>query len=101
MNLFEAVLKFNGFPIAKAKEQLKAIQQIPENDYQNYILKAREEIVQYHLNNTSFYKDFIGTHDLTWENIPIMTKSHLQRPLNERLSKSFTKKSVYINKTSC
>ncbi len=30
MNLFENTLKFNGFPIAEAKEKLKEIQQIPE-----------------------------------------------------------------------
>src|SRR5690554_4979144 len=100
MNLFETTLKINGFPIATAKEKLKEIQQISEEDYKNYIFKAREEIVQYHLRNNPFYKDYIGTEDLTWDKIPIMTKSHLQRPLEDRLSEGFTKKNVYINKTS-
>jgi len=100
MNLFETTLKINGFPIATAKEKLKEIQQISEEDYKNYIFKAREEIVQYHLHNNPFYKDYIGTEDLTWDKIPIMTKSHLQRPLEDRLSEGFTKKNVYINKTS-
>lgn len=100
MNLFENTLKFNGFPIAEAKEKLENIQQIPENDYENYIIKAREEIVDYHIQNNPFYKSFIGNEKLAWHNIPVMTKSHLQQPLEDRLSKKFTKKSVYINKTS-
>lgn len=100
MNLFENTLKFNGFPIAEAKEKLKEIQQIPEKGYKDYIFNARAEIVQYHLQNNPFYRSFIGTESKDWENIPIMTKSHLQRPLEDRLSKKFTKKRVYINKTS-
>lgn len=100
MNLFENTLKFNGFPIVKAKRRLKNIQQIPEKDYRNYIHNAREEIFQYHIQNNSFYRSFIGTNNMAWENIPIMTKSHLQKPLEDRLSKSFTEKTVYINKTS-
>lgn len=100
MNLFEKTLKFNGFPLSEAMEQFRAIQQIPENEFENYILKAREKIVAYHIQNNSFYRSFIGNKNMTWENIPIMTKSDLQRPLEDRLSKEFTKKSVYINKTS-
>ncbi|MGO3184422.1 MAG: phenylacetate--CoA ligase family protein [Aequorivita sp.] len=100
MNLFENTLRLNGFPIVKAKVRLKTIEQIQENDYRNYIYKAREEIVQHHIANNPFYKNFIRTKDLAWENIPVMTKRHLQQPLEDRLSTGFTKKSVYINKTS-
>jgi phenylacetate-CoA ligase len=35
-----------------------------------------------------------------WEEIPVMRKIHFQKPLEERLSKGYTKKNVYINKTS-
>ena len=103
MNLFETTLKFNGFPIAEAKEKLKEIQQIPEKDYKKYIYNAREEIFQYHIKNNPSYRSFVGAEELGskgWENIPVMTKSHLQRPLEERLSENFAKKTVYINKTS-
>lgn len=100
MNLFENTLKFNGFPIAKAKRKLKEIQQISEDNYQNYIEKARKEIVQYHLQNNSFYRNFIGDKDTAWENIPIMTKSDLQQPLEDRLSNDYSQKTVYVNKTS-
>lgn len=100
MNLFEGILKLNGFPIKKAKEALEEIQKIPEAKYQEYIFKAREEIVQYHKNNTPSYHEFIGKEPLQWEEIPIMKKAHLQRPLEERLSNGYNKNSIYINKTS-
>ncbi len=100
MNLFENILKFNGFPIAEAKRKLKSIQQIPENEYADYVFIARNEIVKYHFKNTPFYKNFIGTDTLSWEDLPIMTKSHLQQPLEDRLSTEYSKSSIYTNKTS-
>ena len=100
MNLFENTLKLNGFPIAEAKLKLQKIQQIAETDYKNYIFGARKEIVQHHINNNSFYKNFIGNKMEIWEDIPIMTKNHLQMPLEKRLSNACKKNSVYINKTS-
>lgn len=100
MNLFENTLKFNGFPIDEAKVKLKKIKQISEDDYEAYIIKARQEIFEYHLENNPYYRKLVGTQNLTWENIPVMTKRHLQKPLEERLSKDYTEKNVYINKTS-
>lgn len=100
MNLFENTLKINGFPIAEAKRELKKIRQIPENEYEAYLFKARQEIVEYHIQNNPFYRNFIGSENLSWENVPVMTKKDLQQPLENRLSDKFTTKSVYINKTS-
>lgn len=100
MNLFENTLKFNGFPIIAAKKELKKIQQIPEKDYENYIIKAREDIFQYHIQNNPFYRNLVGTENMVWEDIPVMTKSDLQKPLKERLSTNYSEKKVYINKTS-
>ncbi|MCZ4317711.1 phenylacetate--CoA ligase family protein [Aequorivita viscosa] len=100
MNLFENTLKFNGFPIAEAKRKLSEIQQIPENEFEAYIKNKRAEIVQYHIQNNPFYRKFIETNIADWDAIPVMTKSDLQQPLADRLSKNFSKKSIYISKTS-
>ncbi|WP_271392217.1 phenylacetate--CoA ligase family protein [Aequorivita sinensis] len=100
MNLFENTLKLNGFPISKAKSLLKEIQQIPENKYDNYIINAREKIVTYHIQKNPFYRKLIGSKNYSWEDIPVMTKSDLQQPLENRLSKGFNQKNIYINKTS-
>ncbi len=100
-NLFEFILKMNGFPIAEAKAHLNQIQAIPEREYGDYVKKQRQEIVDYHLKNNLFYQKFIGDKLIeNWEDIPIMTKKDLQIPLQERLSAGFTKNNCYINKTS-
>lgn len=101
MNLFELTLKMNGFPIAAAKKKLNEIQQIEVENFGEYIKKARTEIVEYHFKNNPYYKNFVGKTDISvWENIPVMKKTDLQRPLKERLSKGFSEKNVYVNKTS-
>ncbi|MBT0607169.1 phenylacetate--CoA ligase family protein [Aequorivita echinoideorum] len=101
MNLFDFTLQTQGFPISEAKRKLAGIQQIPEVAYQNYISEARKKIVEFHIKNNDFYKNFIGNIDFEkWENIPILKKSDLQKPLAQRLSNGFSEKNVYINKTS-
>lgn len=101
MNLFETTLKLNGFPIAEAKKKLAEIQQISEANFDKYVFETRNEIVSYHIKNNPFYKKIIGNRGVSvWENIPVMTKSDLQCPLEERLSTHYKKDSVYINKTS-
>ena len=35
-----------------------------------------------------------------WTDLPVVTKKDLQKPLKDRLSKSYTEKTVFINKTS-
>ena len=101
MNLFELMLKINGFPIAEAKRKLKEIQQIKVEDFGEYITNARAEIVAYHYKNNPFYKNFLGPANRSaWEKIPIMKKSDLQLPLEARLSNGFSKESIYVNKTS-
>lgn len=99
--LFDISLKLSGFPIEQAKTQFSQIIQIPESDYEQYILEKRKEIVDFHLKNNTFYQELtseINTND--WNNLPVLTKKNLQKPLSERLSKGFDAKKVFVNKTS-
>jgi phenylacetate-CoA ligase len=99
MNLFDFSLQLNGFPIKEATRVLKTIQN--ESDFEAYIKNKKQDIVSYHLKNNAFYKVFANDIDImNWNSIPIMTKKDLQKPLLERLSKGFTEKNIYVNKTS-
>ncbi len=101
MNLFDLSLQFNGFQIQKAERILKAIQRKTENDFETYVETKKKEIVAYHIQNNKFYNEFIKEENVNdWKSIPIMTKRDLQKPLQERLSKDYTLKNVYVNKTS-
>lgn len=101
MNLFELTLRLKGFHISEAKKQLQKIQEISEADYEAYIQTRRMEILQFHQQENIFYKRFAGKAPISdWNAVPIMQKGDLQKPLADRLSKGFSEKNVYINKTS-
>ncbi|WP_166960021.1 phenylacetate--CoA ligase family protein [Yeosuana marina] len=101
MKLFDLSLKLNGFPIKEARKALTSIQNIDETDFETYINQKKEEIVNHHLEHNSFYKSFAkNANPKDWNRIPVMTKRHLQQPLNHRLSEGFHIKNVHIHKTS-
>jgi phenylacetate-CoA ligase len=101
LRIFDFSLKVNGFDIDKAKVALSKIQAQNDLEFEVYIALQKKEIVSYHLEHNSFYKSFGTTIDINdWNSIPIMTKRHLQQPIEKRLSQGFTPKNVYINKTS-
>jgi phenylacetate-CoA ligase len=101
LKLFNLALKLNGFPIQKAKVELRKIFSIPEEEYGTYIEQKKTEIVNFHLQNNPFYKALADTESFkNWSDLPILTKGNLQKPLNGRLSMGYTPKNVYVNKTS-
>lgn len=101
LHLFNLSLRLNGFPIKEAKIKLNEILETPESKYEQHLADKKTEIVNFHLENNTFYKDLVGEKTFEkWGDLPIMKKSDLQKPLIERLSKGYSEKNVYINKTS-
>lgn len=101
MNLFDVSLKLKGFPLEKAKEHLIDIKNIDASAYSEYIENRKKEIVSYHLENNSFYKDFGKNINIAdWNSVPIITKRDLQQPLTRRISSTYSTKNIYTNKTS-
>jgi phenylacetate-CoA ligase len=101
LNLFNISLQLKGFPIAKAKGLLKDVQNKNADEFNSYIESQKQAIVNYHLKNNSFYKNFArNVNHKDWSNIPVMTKNDLQQPLETLLSDGFTKNNTYIDKTS-
>ena len=99
--LFNLSLKLNGFPVKEAIAEFEKIQAISDAEYESYINLKRKEIVEYHLKNNKSYQEIVGKLEIqNWSELPIMTKKEFQKPLSERLSKGFTLKNVYVNKTS-
>lgn len=100
-NLFLLSLKLNGFPIQKAQEEFEEILKIPEENYEKYLENRKKEIVEFHLKNNPFYRNLNhGKQYKTWNELPVLTKKDLQKPLKERLSEGYTLKNVFLNKTS-
>ena len=101
ISLFDLSLQLNGFPIKKAKAELDKIVNLSEEEYSLFLQNKKEEIVDFHLKNNSFYKELVGNKtNLKWEDLPVLNKQNLQKPLEERLSKGYSRKNIYLNKTS-
>ena len=100
MNITDFSLKLNGFPIKEAQKKLREIQNIDVHNFDTYLTQAKEDIVTYHLKNNSFYNSINIMGFTSWNALPILTKKDLQIPLQERLSRDFTTKNIYVNKTS-
>ncbi|MFC0603398.1 phenylacetate--CoA ligase family protein [Winogradskyella pulchriflava] len=101
LRLFDFSLRINGFDINKAKLALANIEALSDSEFNSYVEHKKKEITLYHLENNPFYKSFGKSIDINnWDSIPIMTKRHLQQPLEQRLSDGFKITNVYINKTS-
>ncbi|WP_067146671.1 phenylacetate--CoA ligase family protein [Pseudotamlana agarivorans] len=101
MNLFKFSLQLKGFPLESAMRELKTIQEKSASDYQGYIESKKQDIVNYHLKHNPFYKTLVKTdNNFIWNDLPVMTKKDLQCPLGDRLSTGYSKKNIYINKTS-
>ena len=99
--LFDLTLKLNGFSMKDAKAELRKIVALSEVDHKIFIENKKHEIVKFHLENNSFYQELVGSITYTeWKDLPILNKTNLQRPLLERLSKGYSKKDIFLNKTS-
>ncbi len=99
--IFDLTLRLNGFPIGRARRQLASILAVAEPDYAAFIERKKTDIAQHHLKHNAFYQSLAGNGAYEkWEDLPVMRKADFQRPLDERLSDGYSKKEVFINKTS-
>ncbi|TDE04339.1 phenylacetate--CoA ligase family protein [Flavobacterium sandaracinum] len=99
--LFDLSLQINGFPMKEAKAELRKIVAFSEKEHQVFVQNKKQEIVHFHLQNNAFYKHLVGSENYeNWEDLPVLNKKNLQKPLLERLSKGYSVKNSYVNKTS-
>ena len=87
LKLFDLSLQVNGFPIAKAKEEFAAFAAVSAEDYPEFIEKRKQAIVDFHLKHNPFYRNLVGNETFTsWNNLPVVTKKQLQKPLYRKNS---------------
>ena len=99
--LFDLTLKLNGFSMKDAKAELRKIVNLSNEDHKIFIETKKQEIVKFHLENNSFYQQLVGSKTYgEWNYLPILNKTNLQSPLLERLSKGYSQKDIFLNKTS-
>jgi phenylacetate-CoA ligase len=101
LQLFDLTLQLNGFPMKKAKAELQKIIALSEEEHKIFIENKKQEIVDFYIKNNPFYASLVGANfSGNWNDLPVLTKKNLQKPLKERLSTGYNEKTVYVNKTS-
>ncbi|MFV5684927.1 phenylacetate--CoA ligase family protein [Flavobacterium sp. GB2R13] len=98
--LFDLSLQLNGFPMKEAKAELRRIVALSEKEHEAFLENKKLEIVHFHLQNNPFYQELVGSNATNWDNLPVLNKRNLQKPLLERLSNGYSPKNSYVNKTS-
>jgi len=101
LDWFKISLQLNKFPIQRAQKKLEEVKNIPEAEYEKYLYRQRNFLLDHHIQHNNFYRDFFEWDGYNeWKNVPIMNKSNLQQPLIQRLSDSYSRKNAYVGKTS-
>ncbi|MFV5687383.1 phenylacetate--CoA ligase family protein [Flavobacterium sp. ZT3R25] len=100
LSLFDLSLQLNGFPMKEAKAELRKIVALSEKEHEAFLENKKVEIVNFHLQNNPFYQELVGSNATNWDNLPVLNKRNLQKPLLKRLSNGYSSKNSYINKTS-
>lgn len=101
LKLFDISLQINGYPIKKAKAELRKISNHSDKEHEQFIENQKKAIVEFHLQNNPFYQQLAGSKMFkNWEELPVLNKQNLQKPLKQRLSDGYNLKNVYLNKTS-
>lgn len=91
-----------GFPIKQAEMDFQQIlYQLDSKSRTEFNEKRKWEIFNYHFRNTPDYHQLVGKKKPQhWEDVPVMTKQDLQKPLQDRISREYRMKDLFINKTS-
>lgn len=101
IRFFDWSLKLNGFRMKEAQAEFNTILKLSPEERLNFINTKKKEILNYHLQNNSYYRNFVEKSEIeNWNEVPVMTKKDFQKPLAKRLSQGYTKKTVFKNKTS-
>lgn len=101
INYFKIVMSLKGYPLKKAQAELSKIKSLNSDEFEEYIKNRKWEQFNYHLNNNHLYKQILGEKNIVcWNDIPIITKRDLQKPIDELISKGHNLSNVFKNSTS-
>lgn len=101
IKLFRIILELKGYPINSSIRYLEKIKNLPQGDFEELINERKWEQFNFHFANNNLYRKILKNERVDrWEDIPILTKKDLQKPLREILSKGYRPNNVYCNKTS-
>lgn len=100
-DVLDLLLRFKGFPIDRANAELERLQKMGKDEFLDWQQRKAWSIVRHHYNNNSFYRKKVGAVlPDKWEDLPILTKKDLQRPIKEVIADNININDCYIGSTS-
>jgi len=100
-SLFELIYKWRYYDIDEIVREIEALRSMPKEEFAAWQEKKRWEIARYLYENNPFYQQYVGeSFPESWEALPIVDKSDLQRDMSQLISHPFDTKKLYINNTS-
>lgn len=101
IDVFRFLLKLKGYPLKEAAAELKKVQAMGKEEFLAWQSAKAWEMARYHYAHNDYYHKKIGNVFPTrWEDLPVMTKKDLQRPLQEIISLGVPLRDCYIGSTS-
>lgn len=95
------ILKINGFPIDEAVKTIKRIKSFPYKEILAHQEEMKWSIFRHHYEKNMHYRRFLNQQGFSnWLDIPVLKKSDLQLPLDERFSEGYSFKNSHVHNTS-
>lgn len=99
--ILEFSLKIKGFPLEKAKMNLRETLLLRGSQFDSWQKFQRDQIVQYHTTHNKLYKSKVAGLDTSdFESLPIITKRDFQGGFDAIVSNDFRIKDLYKGSTS-
>lgn len=94
-------MKIKGYPLNNAINELSLIQNMSSLEFIEFVDKQKWNQFNFHIENNSFYRNFVGNKQIKeWTDIPILSKSDIQKPIKETITNGFKLSNVFKNSTS-
>ncbi len=93
---FRKSLQWQGYDLKKAGAIYKQAASWNEEER----LAQRDRILKHHVSTNRFYSQITTSTTVSWDKIPVLTKTDLQRPLIDRLSDGYKRKAIFKGSTS-
>ncbi len=100
MNIFEQTLKWQGYDISGAQKEFEQLTTKSPADLYLWQEEKKWEIVNHHLKNNPYYSNKLKEKPKSWDDIPILTKADLQKPIASMMAEGYHHKNVYLSNTS-
>jgi phenylacetate-CoA ligase len=101
MDRVSLLMSFTGFPLTKARSILTQVQQMSVEKFVEWQQKQAWDIARFHYDNNTLYKTKVGPiFPDRWEDLPMITKKDLQKPVQEVLTKGISYSDCYVGSTS-